>query len=92
MDNGVDEPEYVLCRRWREEVLELSRSELSALTGFSADAIKDYERPDKHIDDKARRRYRMVVAAVTMGIQFDWLEVTFAPNVPVTISIRRNNT
>lgn len=91
MDNGDIEPEHVLCRRWREEVLELSRTEMAALTGFSADAIKDYERADKNIDEKARRRYRMVVAAVTMGIQFDWLTVRYKPTVPIEILIRRDD-
>lgn len=90
MDDAIDEPEYVLCRRWREEVLELSRSELAALTGFSADVIKDYERADKKIDEKARRRYRLVVAAVTFGIEFDWDEVTFRPMVPITITAGRS--
>ncbi|MGC4393718.1 helix-turn-helix domain-containing protein [Agrobacterium sp. M50-1] len=90
MDNSDIEPEHVLCRRWREEVLELSRTEMAALTGFSADAIKDYERGDKKIDDKARKRYRMVVAAVTMGIQFDWLTVRYLPTVPVEILVRRD--
>lgn len=90
MDKEAVEPEYVLCRRWREEVLELSRSELATLTGFSADAIKDYERADKSIDAKARKRYRLIVAAVTMGIEFDWLTTSFKPIVPIEILVRRD--
>ncbi len=85
----MDEPEYVQCRRWREEVLELSRAQLAALTGFSADVIKDYERGDKKIDEKARKRYRLAVAAVTFGLEFDWDEVRFRPVVPITISAGR---
>ena len=88
MDQPTDEPEYVLCKRWREEVLELSRAELAALTGFSADAIKDYERPDKRIDPKARKRYRLAVAAATFGIEFDWMTATFKPVVPIEIAVR----
>lgn len=91
MDNDALEPEYLLCRRWREEVMELSRSQLAALTGYSADAIKDYERPDKKIDEKARKRYRLSVAAVTLGIEFDWLEASFRPIVPIEIKVKRQN-
>lgn len=73
MDIDADEPEYVQCRRWREEVMELSRSQLAVLTGFSAGAIKDFERSDKNIDENARKRYRMACAAAEFGIEGGWL-------------------
>lgn len=91
MNMDKDEPEYLLCKRWREDVLELTREQLSTLTGYSAGVIKDYERPDKKIDEKARKRYRLAVAAASFGIEFNWVETTFKPFVPITISIRRDD-
>lgn len=89
MDDEAREPEHVLCRRWREEVMELSRSQLGALTGYSADVIKDYERADKKIDEKARKRYRLAVAAASFGIEFDWVDITFKTILPVEMTVRR---
>lgn len=88
MEDDAFEPEHVLCRRWREEVMELSRSQLSALTGFSVDAIKDYERPGKMIDDNVRKRYRLACAAVALGIEFDWLTCSLNIARPVTITMK----
>lgn len=76
MDIDADEPEYVLCKRWRLEQMELTREQLSTLTGFSASMIKDYERPNKVIDENARKRYRLACAAVQYGIEFDWADAT----------------
>lgn len=76
MDDDAFEPEHVLCRRWRVEKMELTRDQLSALTGFSASMIKDYERADKVIDENARKRYRLACAAVQYSIAFDWNEAT----------------
>ena len=86
MDAGIDEPEHVLCRRWRVEVMELTREQLSALTGFSASMIKDYERPGKAIDEKARRRYRMACAALSAGVEFDWSRTSFQITRPVRVT------
>ncbi|MBD9540122.1 helix-turn-helix transcriptional regulator [Ensifer sp. ENS04] len=72
MDDASDEPEHVQCRRWRVEVMELTREQLSVLTGFSASMIKDYERADKDIDPMARKRYRMACAAAEFGISGGW--------------------
>lgn len=76
MEDDALEPEHVLCRRWRVEKMELTRDQLSALTGFSASMIKDYERADRVIDENARKRYRMACAAVQYGIEFDWHDAT----------------
>lgn len=87
MDDDAFEPEHVLCRRWRVEKMELTRDQLSALTGFSASMIKDYERPDKMIDTNARKRYRMACAAVEFGIDGDWLNRTLVLARPAAIMI-----
>jgi hypothetical protein len=72
MKDDDGEPEHVLCKRWRVERMNLTRDGLAAATGFSASMIKDYERADSKIDAKARRRYRLVCAAVHFGIDFHW--------------------
>ncbi len=72
MTEAMDEPEYVRCKRWRVERMELTREQLAALTGFSASMIKDYERPDREIDANARKRYRLACAAVEFGIEMNW--------------------
>ena len=87
MDIDAGEPEHVLCKRWREEVMELSRPQLAALTGYSAAAIKDFERADKIVDAMARKRYRLACAAAVMGIQFDWVETVLEISRPVEITI-----
>lgn len=74
MDMASNEPEWTRCRRWRVEKMELTREQLATLTGFSASMIKDYERPDRAIDERARKRYRMACAAVEFGIEMDWEE------------------
>jgi len=83
-----DAPEHVKCRWWREEVMELTREQLAPLIGFSAAAIKDFERPGKEIDPAARKRYSMACAAAAIGVQFDWLNTSFAINQPVTITMK----
>ncbi|MBB4066770.1 helix-turn-helix domain-containing protein [Gellertiella hungarica] len=82
-----DAPEHLKARYWREEVLELTRDQLAALTGFSASSIKDFENPSKDIDPMARKRYRLACAAVAMGIQFDWLTTSLKIQQPVQITI-----
>ncbi|TBC12724.1 hypothetical protein ELH35_38085 [Rhizobium ruizarguesonis] len=81
-----DEPEHVLCKRWRVEKMELTREQLSTLTGFSASMIKDYGRPNRVIDENARKRYRLACAAVEMGVQFDWAGASLLITQPVHIT------
>jgi transcriptional regulator with XRE-family HTH domain len=76
MDIAYDEPEHVLCKRWRVAKMELTREQLSTLTGFSASMIKDYERPNRTIDENARKRYRLACAAVQYGIEFGWADAS----------------
>lgn len=90
MDTGTEEPEYVQCRRWREEVMELSRSQLAVLTGFSAGAIKDFERSDKNIDENARKRYRMACAAAEFGIEGGWLNRKLVLTRTVEVIVHRH--
>jgi len=90
MDIDADEPEYVQCKRWRVELMELTREQLSALTGFSASTIKDYERADKVIDANARRRYRLACAAVEFGIDEGWQDRVLKITRPVQIRMMRD--
>ncbi|TBY41625.1 XRE family transcriptional regulator [Rhizobium leguminosarum bv. viciae] len=83
---ACDEPEHVLCKRWRVEKMELTREQLSTLTGFSASMIKDYERPNRVIDENARKRYRLACAAVELGIDFDWEGASLLITQPVHIT------
>lgn len=81
----ADAPEYIKCRWWRNDLMELTREDLAALTGFSVSAIRDFEHPGKDIDPMARKRYRLACAAATMGIQFDWLTTTQVVTMPIEI-------
>lgn len=79
-----DEPEHVRCKRWREEVVRLSRPDLSDLTGFSASSIADIEAgfnrtTGKPIDGAVMKRYRMACASATIGAVFDWNMVRIVP-------------
>ena len=91
MEIDGSEPEHVLCKRWRVEQMELTREQLSALTGFSASMIKDYERPGKVIDANARRRYRLACAAVEFGIDEGWEDRTLTLMRPVMIRTMRGD-
>lgn len=90
MDIDADEPEYVLCKRWRVERMELTRDQLSALTGFSVSTIKDYERADKVIDANARKRYRLACAAVEFGIDEGWEDRVLMIRRPINIRMIRD--
>lgn len=81
---ALDAPEHERARWWRENVVRLSRPELAKRIGMSPSRILDYEaghRRDtgKAIEPEQMRRYRMLCAAVTMGLQFDWLECRLEP-------------
>lgn len=80
-----DAPEHEKCKWWRVEKMELTREQLAPLIGFSAAAIKDYERPGKEIDPMARRRYVMACAAASAGIEFDWFRTSYVTKRPVRI-------
>ena len=85
---GPDAPEHVKCRWWRNDLMELTREQLSGLTGFSVSAIRDYENGTKEIDPTTQKRYRMACAAVAMGVQFDWLSTSLEITRPVRITTK----
>lgn len=66
--------DYEKARNWRER-RRLSRPQLSALTGYSLSSINDFElgfvRGDRArpISASAMRRYRMVLAAISHGLE-----------------------
>ncbi|MBB4342133.1 helix-turn-helix domain-containing protein [Rhizobium leguminosarum] len=82
-----DAPEHVLCKWWRDEWIELTREQLSGLTGYSVSSIRDFELGEKEIDPNVRKRYRLACAAVAMGIDFDWLTTRLHIMRPVTITM-----
>lgn len=90
MNTTADEPEWVLCKRWRVEKMELTRDQLASMTGFSAGVIKDYERPGKIIDAAARQRYRMACAAAEFGIEPGWENRTLTITRPIKITVMRD--
>lgn len=74
----MTEPER--ARQWREH-MNLTRSALSALTGFSVASIMDFElgyRRTTNVAIEAQnwRRYKLCCAAVASGLTFDWGTVT----------------
>lgn len=87
-----DAPEHIKARYWRDEIVKMTKGEVAELTGFSVSTITDMEAghnrtTKKTIDPDAMRRYRMACAAVTLGVQFDWISVSLIPEVPVEIKL-----
>jgi hypothetical protein len=83
-----DAPEHEKCKWWRTEVVSLSREQLAPLIGFSAAAIKDFERTNKAVDPMARKRYMMACAALSIGVNFNWLETSLLISRPVEITMK----
>jgi len=87
-----DAPDHIRCKWWRENIMHMSRSKLSELTGFSQSSIADIEagvnRSTKApIDEAVMQRYRLACAAVALNVQFDWLSLSIIPTVPVEIKM-----
>jgi len=87
-----NDPEHERCKWWRENIMHMSRSKLSELTGFSQSSIADIEagvnRSTKApIDEAVMQRYRLACAAVALNVQFDWLSLSVIPTVPVEIKM-----
>jgi hypothetical protein len=85
-----DAPEHIRCKWWRENVVNLSRPRLAELTGFSISTIADIEAGHNRstkapVDAAVMQRYRMTCAAVTLGVEFDWLSLRLIPDAPVEI-------
>lgn len=80
---------------WRTEVLRMSRRQLAELSGYSESRIQEMEAGFKWasrgrrtpIDEASIRRYCMVVAAVSLGVEFDFVTLSLAPTAPVRITI-----
>ena len=82
---AIDAPQHDKARWWREDVMDLSRKQLAALTGVSVSRIADMEAGKtrgngKPIDPGTMRRYRMACAAVALGAEFDWLTLRLRPS------------
>lgn len=77
-----DAPDHIKCRWWRNDLMELSREDLSAATGFSVSAIRDFE-SGKEVDPQARKRYTLACAAVSAGIEFSWTRTSFVIRRPM---------
>jgi len=81
-----------MARHWREKIMKLSRRELAELTGFSASRISDIEQGSNRAsgaetDEANMLRYRLACAAVTLGAQFNWTEISLKTTVPIEIKL-----
>jgi len=63
-------PEHELAMAWRKNVLRLSRPALAKLLNIGITTIIDYE--SGRGTPKAMHHYRLMCAAVAVGIEFDW--------------------
>lgn len=89
-----DAPEHVRARYWREHIARMSRAEVADATGVSVSRIIDIEAGENRtthtpIDADTMRRYRMACAAVSLGVNFDWITMSLIPDVPVEIRMFR---
>ena len=85
-------PEHERARWWRENIVKLSRRELAERIGVSESTITNFElghvrETGKPIDENAMLRYRLACAAITLGVEFDWLTCALEPRTPVRISV-----
>jgi hypothetical protein len=85
-------PEHVRARYWREHTMRLSRRELGEMLAMSESRIEDLERgtvrgDERPIDPASMQRYRLACAALTLGIEFDWVSLIMTTPVPVTITL-----
>ncbi|NTG61824.1 helix-turn-helix transcriptional regulator [Agrobacterium rhizogenes] len=71
-----DAPEHIKCRWWRNDLMELTREQLAAATGFSVSTIRDFE-SGKEVDPMARKRYTLACAAVSAGVEFTWTRTSY---------------
>ncbi len=81
-----------MARHWREKIMKLSRRELADLTGFSPSRISDIEQGRNRTsgietDEANMRRYRLACAAVTLGVEFDWSEISLKTALPLEIKL-----
>lgn len=86
-----DAPEHEKCRWWREEMVLMTRDQLSGVTGFSVSAIRDFENGVKEIDPMARKRYLAACGYVAMGVKFDWLSASLELSRPAKIIMQEKD-
>jgi hypothetical protein len=71
MTDKID-AEAAACRYWRKRVMLLSRAELAAISGYSVATIATFEQghnpQGKPLSPGARRRYRLICAAIDAGL------------------------
>lgn len=99
MDNippAPDAPEHVRARWWRIHSVKMTRAEVAETTGVSVSRIADIEAGENRttktpIDDATMKRYRMACAAVTLGVEFDFVTMSLIPDVPVEIRLFRGS-
>lgn len=74
-------PEHLQARQWRE-TLGLSRQQLAALSGYSYRSIQQMElgqaASGDPVDPAAWQRYKLICAAITARLDFDWRRVRCA--------------
>lgn len=85
-------PEHEKALYWRIHIAQLSRREVSEMTGYSESSISDIERghnrgTGKKIDAQVMNRYRLTCAAGWLGVSFDWHTVELQPKNKVKIKI-----
>ncbi len=71
-------PEGTKARWWREHVMKMSRQDISDLTGYSTTHIRNLEMHSNgerkgELPESSYRRYRLACAAISAGIEFDWV-------------------
>jgi transcriptional regulator with XRE-family HTH domain len=89
---SLSDAEHVKARWWREIIIQMTRAELAQRIGVSESRILDIEAgktrgTGKPVDEATMQRYRMACAALTLGIEFDWLTCTLRPVAKVQISV-----
>lgn len=78
-----EEPEHVKARRWREEIMKLSRAALAGRLGLSQSAIVDLEAgfhrgTGRQFEPSDYRMYRLACAATFAGLEaWDWGRLEF---------------
>jgi hypothetical protein len=86
-----DAPEHVRAEWWRVHVAKLSRPSLADRIGKSPSYVARMEAGQigsRAIDAEEYKIYRLACAAITAGVDFDWIDarLEIAPGVRITRS------
>lgn len=90
--NDNDMAEHERAFHWRKKIMGLSRAKAAELTGFSTSRISDIEQGfsrasgDK-INPKVMQRYRLICAAISLGVDFDWSTMTLQPASGIKMAV-----